>query len=353
MANELYADVTPSSTGNVALITNPDNAAQAWDATAGAWAAYDPADSDQQIALGSGVAIDSDTERQFANRPAGLAATVVYPFDVFDSAGDLVGSGTTAADNVSVTYQHQFNGSKLLLYITGNPASVLVRLMRPADGRYYDYVQDSWEVYSDGYDPEQLTIQRNAINSTTDSRPIEWDFALFPDDLDAGDYVVQIVTDDTGSADVLHALELHWDETSLWASETAKALAAGGEIRTQIAAAGSTVDAEIVSGDRTWRLTQETGSSRSHKFVRVKNGFAGTLQVDYSHVLDGALAGPPAVTIGGAATVTPTDVRLHVSKTASLIDVPTLDTLGTYTVRVVAQTVDSQTIPSEHTLVVE
>lgn len=95
MANEITAVVAASSTGVYALVRNPTNRGQAWDVTAGAWATYDRTDSDQQIALGSAIAIGASDEEQFANLPAALSSSVVYEFDVYDSTDERLSSGLT------------------------------------------------------------------------------------------------------------------------------------------------------------------------------------------------------------------------------------------------------------------
>lgn len=100
--NELRALVAASSTGNYAIVRNPANPAQAWDTDAGDWATYDRTDSDQQIALGSAIAAGAADEWQYADLPSGLSATVRYGFDVYDSGGELLGTGETFTGDASV-----------------------------------------------------------------------------------------------------------------------------------------------------------------------------------------------------------------------------------------------------------
>lgn len=105
MANEISALVGASTTGNVALVVNPSNKAQAWDVVAGAWAAKDPADTDQQIALGSAVSEGGVYESQYANLPAALDATEEYELWFYDASGNWIGNklyrGSSVADTLA------------------------------------------------------------------------------------------------------------------------------------------------------------------------------------------------------------------------------------------------------------
>ncbi|MEM8866505.1 MAG: hypothetical protein AAGF31_13250, partial [Planctomycetota bacterium] len=121
-----------------------------------------------------------------------------------------------------------------------------------------------------------------------------------------------------------------------------------------VAAIGAQVSAENVSSKRTWRITERGEGYQAPNFVTVQDGFAGTLQFDLSNTTIATLTGTPTVTITGPASVTATEIRLRASdRMAVLFDVPTLATVGTYTVKVTANTSDSQTIPVEGTLSVK
>lgn len=101
MANEISGFVIASSTGNYALVVNPANKAQAWDTLAGAWATKNPADADQQIALGSGISEGAGYETQYANLPAGLDASEEYEVWLYDSSNNWIGNKLYRGSSVS------------------------------------------------------------------------------------------------------------------------------------------------------------------------------------------------------------------------------------------------------------
>ncbi len=94
-ANELTALVPSSSSGVYAVIRNPANNGQGYDVTTddgSTYLTYDRTDADQQIAMGSAIAVGVGDERQFATLPSGLSTSAEYVYDVYDSADELIGT---------------------------------------------------------------------------------------------------------------------------------------------------------------------------------------------------------------------------------------------------------------------
>ncbi|MEN1682226.1 MAG: hypothetical protein AAGJ46_21840, partial [Planctomycetota bacterium] len=307
--------------------------------TAAQFTALDTKTTSVQTTLGDLTEDNGGTQRltaaALAEAPAGGGSATTY-FTRFGTS-----SNARTAELLGVTH----------------PTTVYASIA-DSDGDYYDFSAETFTTPGSG----ALGDLALAVVSTGEAQPpslgIE-SYAAFA--LSAGDYTVIWRDGQSASDTVLATMPFYADGSRVWesradaeSSAVNTTLADGGEVREAIenVAVGGTVDAEVVPYDRTWRLTGESGSSKANEFVTVQDGYAGTLQVDYSRVLAASLTGTPTVTVSGPASVAPTNARRHATNQAVLFDVPALTTPGTYTVRVVVQTVDSQAIPTEATLIV-
>lgn len=122
-----------------------------------------------------------------------------------------------------------------------------------------------------------------------------------------------------------------------------------GQVAT-ISSASSPIAAIDVKPSRTWQVGPD--SATASNIVTVKRLFAGTLKaiIDLNEL--GDIASVSSVAITGAATPAATSLRKSGDGRAALFDVPSLTTVGSYTVVITVLSVDGQTFPIECRLIV-